>query len=225
MLRGLGSQEGSGMEGARGVHEWGEHSSPAKHYKVRESQQWDSQQGIPGCGAGKKSGPAAPGLLVSGSLLGAFSLRDPSSSERRDAYPSTPPNPGRQCTPQTLPPGPRAGTSCAAGEQGQASLENKRPETQSLCGQGQNPSVSLSRRIHISRDAWAAGGWGSQADFSQMGEIWLKFHQWLMLATAGVLDTTGTSPANLAMLEAGWILEICHVFGHIWFSPWAGAAS
>lgn len=69
-------------------------------------------------------------------------------------------------------------------------------------------------RIHVSRDVWAVGAWSSQADFSQMREIWLKFHQWLMSATAEVLDTTGTSPANLAMLEAGWILEMCHVFGH-----------
>lgn len=28
------------------------------------------------------------------------------------------------------------------------------------------------------------GGWGSQADFSQMGEIQLKFHQWLLSTTA-----------------------------------------
>lgn len=60
---------------------------------------------------------------------------------------------------------------------------------------------------------------------ARCGKIFLKFHQRLMTSTAEVLDTTGTSPANLAMLETGWILDICHVFGHIWLSPWAGEAS
>lgn len=137
-----------------------------------------------GVGQGRKSGPAASGLLGSGSLLsGAFS-DPPLSSKRRDDHPSTPPNPGRQCSPRALPPGPRAGTSCTAGQQGQASLENKWPETPSPCGQGQNPSKSPSGRILVSRDAWAVGGWGSQTDFSQMREIWLKFQQRLMSATA-----------------------------------------
>lgn len=74
------------------------------------------------------------------------------------------PQPRRAVQPRALPPGARAGTSCAAGKQGQASLENKQPETQSLCGQGQNPSKS--GRIHINRDVWAVGGGGSQADVS-----------------------------------------------------------
>lgn len=178
MLRVLGCQEGSGMERARGVHEWGEHISPAKHYKVRERQQQDSQQGIPERGTGKKSGPAAPGLLGSGSLLGAFSQNHLSSSSQHT------PNPGRPSTPEPSPQGPRAGTSCAAGEQGQASLENKWPETPSLCGQGQNPSKFPSGRTHTSRGAWAVDEWGSQADFSQIGEIWLKFNHWLMFAAA-----------------------------------------
>lgn len=80
----------------------------------------------------------APGLLGSGSLLGAFSLIHLSSSEGRDAHPSTPQTQGGSAPPSPSP-GPRAGTSCTAGKQGQASLENKWPETQSLCGQGQNP--------------------------------------------------------------------------------------
>lgn len=78
------------------------------------------------------------------------------------------------------------------------------PRTKPLC-------VSIGEDPH-QQGCVGRGGCSSQADFSQMGEIWLKFHHWLMLATAEVLDTTGTSPANLAMLEAGWILEICHVF-------------
>lgn len=36
------------------------------------------------------------------------------------------------------------------------------------------------------------------------------------------LDTTGTSPASLAMLGAGWILEICLIFGYSCFSPGLG---
>lgn len=62
--------------------------------------------------------------------------------------------PGKAGVPRSLShPVRRAGTSCAAGKQGQASLENKRPETSSLCGQAGT--------IHVSRGGWAADGGGS----------------------------------------------------------------
>lgn len=173
-----------------------------------------------GVGQGRKSEPAAPGLLGSGSLLGAFSLIHLSAQRGGMLIPAHPQTQEGSAPHRALPPGPRAGTSCTAGKQGQASLENKRPETQSLCDQGQNPSKSPSGRIHISRDAWAVGEWGSQAYFSQMGEIWLKFHQWLMSTTEGWIAQRHPLP-----IWPCWILEICLVFGYSWFSPWAGEAS
>lgn len=205
------------MEGARCVHVTCHQLSITRAGRASRASQ--------GVGQGRKSGPAAPGLLGSGSLLGAFSLIYFSAQRGGVPIPAHPQNQEGSAPHRPFPPGPGAGTSCTAGQQGQASLENKRPETQSLCGQGQNPSKSPSGRIHISRDVWAVGGWGSQADFSQMREIWLKFHHPLMSTTAEGWIPQGHPPANLAMLEAGWILENCLVFGYIWFSPWAGEAS
>lgn len=95
---------GDGMERARGVHEWREHISPAKHYRVRESQQWDCQQGIPGCGTGKKGGPAPPELLGSGSLLEAFSLIHLSSSEKGMLIPALSQTQEGSAPPRALPP-------------------------------------------------------------------------------------------------------------------------
>lgn len=133
-----------------------------------------------GVGAERSSGAAAQGLLGSGSLLGTFPLIYLSSSERRrrDAYHSMIPptregsEPHRSLSPLVQ----RAGTSCTAGKQGQASLENKWPKTQSLCSQGQkSPCLQLGGF----KSAGMGGQWidgALEAGFSQISLQWGKSH-------------------------------------------------
>jgi len=138
---------------------------------------------------------------------------------RRAAYPSmpSPTREGREPPSRSLsPPVQRIGTSCTAGKQGQASLENKWPKTQSLCSQGQkkNPHVSSWEDSH------QRGGEGS--GWTGLRKLILASHpfggggipQQLMMVTAEVVDTHwDPAPATLALLEAGWILEVCPGFG------------